>query len=136
MVIYLAGNIHGLEREDCEGWRKRAKEKLDDYDIKTFSPIRGNSIDMQGYDCDDLSGRGAVQRDLGDIDNADLVLAKMDFPGIGTSMEIMYAGIRHKPVLLITTSDKVKNHYWIRYFATRIFSNLEDALDYIIAYWL
>lgn len=70
-----------------------------------------------------------VAGDLAFIDKSDGIIAIVDDPSIGTSMEIFYGSFcREKPVYVIT--KKYKNHVWLRRFATRIFDSLESLIEY------
>jgi translation initiation factor 2B subunit (eIF-2B alpha/beta/delta family) len=62
-----------------------------------------------------------------DIDLATHILAHYVQPSVGTSMEIIYAWERNKPVLVVT-SPKIKLSPWLSYHS-KIFYSFQDAID-------
>jgi len=96
-----------------------------------MSPFRGRGK------CEDRNYKEIVERDLRDIDRAEIVLAEMtqeDHPYIGTSMEIMYAAeVRKIPIVVWTTH--LKDHFWIKKYACRTYSTVEEACKYIKEFW-
>jgi len=134
MIIYLAGNIQGCTKDEARGWRDQATEFLNGYEIKTLDPCRGKDDFRRRYEPKEI-----VLRDLRDIDSSSLILAKLELDenshGTGTSMEIMFAWLNRIPVVLVTKNKALARHYWIQAFVTRVFEDLQDALDYIVEYW-
>jgi len=78
------------------------------------------------YECNEI-----VHRDLHDIKNCDILVAQMHLPGIGTSMEIMYASMRDIPIILITQVPTIANHYWMKSLTSKIVPTVEDAMLYL-----
>jgi len=80
-------------------------------------------------DCDEIVGN-----DLSMIDNADgIVSIIIDDESLGSYMEIFYCSHDlYKPVYLICPVDKIRNHIWIRKFATKRFKNITDFEKWLI----
>lgn len=131
MKVYLAGAINGKTIEEANGWRDQVAKILALYDIEVLNPLRGKEEDrFYDYDVNEI-----VHRDLDDIKRADIVLVEyMDKhrPYTGTDMEIVYARLWNKPVIVVT--DWCKS-YWLKYHATKIVSTFVAAADYIINWY-
>jgi len=134
-VVYLAGNIGNLSAKECTMRFEAGKEYLEDLGFAVRSPIRGKiltSIEAVEKNIYVYEPNEIVDRDLWDIDHAELILAMPKEGSIGTFMEIFYgAYVRHIPVIVVTESDKIRNHYWIKKFASKILPTVEEAIDYI-----
>lgn len=134
MKIYLSGTIAGLTFEEANKWRSEVTEKLRDFGIQTLNPLRGRMFvnsDEEGRDPYEI-----VQRDLRDLRDCDFVLAYMDSPSVGTSMEIMQAySVEKKSVVLVSGNSKLLDHPWLRVTCTSMFETLDKAIEYIITRW-
>jgi len=126
--IYLAGPVTGKDLVEAKKHRNKIEHSLNVRGMLALSPIRGKK-DGEQYEANEI-----VDRDLMDIRNSDAILCDYtdeDHSYIGTSMEIMYAAEREIPVFVVTESKRIKNHYWIQKYATKIFSNFREAAIYM-----
>ena len=133
-TIYLAGGIAGLDPQEVEHRFISVKARLEDMGFKVLSPIRGKILDTEvdsKYEPNEI-----VKRDLWDINHSDLLLAIPSEKSIGTFMEVFHAASRGIPVVIVTTSAFIANHYWTRVHAAKIVSTVEDALDYLAKWYL
>ena len=56
-----------------------------------------------------LEAHGIYQRDFNAIQNSDILVAEISLPSMGVGMEIMYAHTLGKPVVCISSDDKISN---------------------------
>lgn len=134
MTVYLAGPIDNVSGEESSGWREKVKEALPD--INFLDPLRrkweGFNYDTgqwnEGADpsIDDFTE--IVERDKADISDSDIVLVYHNKPGVGTSMEILYAFELGKYVLTIGCTGRPLSP-WILYHSTKIVKTLDEAID-------
>jgi nucleoside 2-deoxyribosyltransferase len=113
--IYLAGPPF------AEEYRRRAAALLLDAGLEPVDPMRrdfrGNT---HGHETE------IVERDLGDIDACDAVLAAFTSADEGTSMEAWYAHSRGKPVIAYSGGSPV--HPWTVYVSVAVHADLEEAV--------
>lgn len=134
MKVYLSGTIAGLSFEEANKWRSEVTEKLRDFGIQTLNPLRGRMF-LQSDD-EDLSPNEVVHRDLSDLRNCDLVLAVMEYPSVGTIMEIWQTYfVEKKPVILVSMNTHYVRHPWMRVACTKMFRTLDEAVEYIVTRW-
>jgi len=127
MLVYLAGKITGLTREQAGGWRDVARDYLFLHDINAHNPLLGFDIDGEYDPCE------IVARNKFYIQKSDIILAEMayDEPSLGTVGEIVYANGLGKPVFTWGLAN-YNNNPWIKEHVTKHFDGIEDALDYIV----
>ncbi len=138
--LYLAGTIQGKHTDKVVKKFTSKQKALEKIGFKVFSPIRGRGGDevvtKDGVNSK-YSPNEIMHRDLNDIDNCDIVVAFMDYPSIGTSMEILYARyIRHVPVVVVSRSPRVFYHPWIMSLATKRLRTLAQVTEYLQRMWL
>ncbi len=131
--IYLAGSIEGLPYEEANGWRKQVEGEFPD---RCLNPLRDKEwlpqeevINSGNLNFEEM--KNLVERDIRDIGEVGLLLAKMESPGIGTSMEIIVAKVMKIPVILISGNPAIYNHPWIRFYANRRVRTVEEAIEII-----
>jgi nucleoside 2-deoxyribosyltransferase len=119
MKLYLAGPINGCTDEEANGWRTEVKKLHPDVldpMARDFRGVEGNHTAL------------IVEGDKKDIDECDGVIVWFEKPTVGTSMEILYAWERRKPVVLINRSDRPLSP-WLTYHCIASVSSIEDALE-------
>ncbi len=141
-TVYIAGGIGNVPMEKIEDYFNGVQAYLEHFGFDTRSPIRAKVLDNrevkngEGY-CQKYEPNEIVHRDLWDIKSSDIVLAAPSEHSIGTFMEIALARLHYdKPVIVVAKSDRIAKHYWIQAFATKIFDNLDDAVDYMVRWYL
>lgn len=126
LVVYLAGSINGHDRwEAVTEWRLYAAGVLEAAGFKVLNPVRGRRPT-------DTNTKDIVERDLRDVDRADILLVEMDHPNrayIGTAMEVRYAWERKKEIVLWGRANR--ESHWLKYHATAWFEDLDQALNYL-----
>jgi len=131
--IYLAGRIGGLTLKDANAWRERVEKEFEGI-AKCLNPLRGKKEEMR-YRYTDGE---IIVRDKNDIENSDIVLVywkdKGNAPSVGTTMEVLYSYLLGIPVLFV--GDWAADDIWMRYHVTKIYSELDEAIEDIKAMWL
>jgi len=120
--VYLAGPITGTTYKKCVDWRNTVTTELLNRGINAVSPMRGkeNMCKFKGIIENDLktddinrTPAGITTRDHFDICNADIIFMYMpaDQPlSLGTAIELGWADMLDKPVVLVSDSPAVTNH--------------------------
>ena len=121
MRIYLAGPINGCSDAECKDWRAAAKSLHAD----CLDPM---DRDYRGKE--DQSVREIVEGDKADIDNCDAVLVMYEKPSIGTSMEILYAWQKQKPVAILNATRQ-RLSPWLIYHSQAQYFEIAAAIEYL-----
>lgn len=146
-IVYLAGSMEGRTLEEMNVWRLRAVEVLRAHGFAVLSPVRNKEEEikkMRRLTTKNVERKfktnEIVKRDLNDIDRSDIILMELnDSPDhlwhhIGTLMEAGSVIEKRHMVVVVTNSEIVKHHPWVKYMAESIHSDLEEALDHIVKY--
>jgi len=149
MKIYLSGPIYTgntqEEREATDKWREEVTGYFRNYSHQEFhysdkqifilDPCRKKAI----YDPKLFTPNEIVFRDLKDVDDSDLIFVNIDLVGnklpIGTVMEIMYAWIHKKPVVIVSKDPRILNHPWLIAMSVRMFVDIKEACEYTVEFW-
>jgi nucleoside 2-deoxyribosyltransferase len=141
--VYLAGPITGCTYQGCTDWRKKAIERLKEFDIEGLDPMRAKSyleafVEMGNeYNHPLSSARGIMTRDHWDCTRCDIVL--VNFIGaktvsIGTVMEVAWAWDNQIPVVMaIEESGNPHHHAMINEATGFRVQTLEEAIETVIA---
>lgn len=133
--IYLSGGIAGLTPPEVEDFFLQTQKKLEAIGLKVLSPIRGKKLDaecIQKYEPNEI-----VTRDLNDIGQCDLMVAYPSTKSIGTFMEIFFAAyVKHIPIVVVAQNEHIRAHYWIRFFASKVVSTMDEAIKHIRDWYL
>jgi len=133
-TVYLAGHIREDNADHDIGWRKRAAEFLGKHGIGTRDPLAGKEKEFWSH----YTPNEIVQRDLKYLMESNLILACLedDSTAIGTPAEMAIAHFKmKKPIVFVSESKRLREHYWVEVMCVRSFEKLDDALKYIIEYW-
>ena len=135
ITVYVAGGIAGLEPDEVTSRFNYLQEQFELLGCQVKSPIRGKIIDTeveQRYETNEI-----IDRDLWDIRNADILIAVPSVKSIGTWMEIFFAAHEiYIPVIVVADNNFIRNHYWVRKFASKIVSTMDEAIEYVGAWYL
>ena len=71
-----------------------------------------------------------VENDKADIDCCDYLLVMYTKPSVGTSMEVLYAWERGKPVIVVDQSEKPISP-WMAYHAHIVLMSLPEAVEFL-----
>ena len=127
MRVYLSGPIKNVSKESASSWRKHVRDRLAEYGIGCFDPVENQPEEVVSI----------IAHDLDAISNCQAVLAyaPQNVCHVGTDMEI-YAAYHHlKKYVVVYSGDtgNLESSRWILESCNVICSNLEDAIDNIIA---
>lgn len=125
-TIFLSGPIRGIDRKDALSWRLKAIKLLSGT-FNVVHALRDREIKENFPDY-----RAAIIRDKNDILGSDLILVNDSFKNasmIGTSMEVMYAFLKDKPIIVFGNAhDK---DYWLNYHIHTRVNSLDEACNLI-----
>lgn len=128
--VYAAGPMEGMTVDAMTGWRNDFKVMLNKEGMVMLDPCRrmpyhnGDSINI---------ARSLFKMDLMDIDNSDAVffdMRRVVGKAWGTSMEMMYAWTKDKPLVVRVRPEEPK-HPFIEAMATATVYDLCEAIDTI-----
>ena len=120
MRIYLAGPINGKTDEECHGWRRRFKGIGHHYWLDPMDR------DYRGKEAESVPD--IVEGDKKDIHGCNMMIVYAETPSWGTAMEVIYAQIIGKKILVICSNPRPSP--WLIYHATTIFTSVDDALSF------
>lgn len=136
--IYLAGPITGLSYGESTDWRSQVASQLPSH-IRPLSPMRGKqylkgeATILDSYSQHIMStSKGITTRDRFDVARADAVFA--NFLGakkvsIGTVIEIAWADMLRKPIIVVMEKDNVHQHSMLNECAGFITESLDEAIS-------
>lgn len=139
-LVYLAGPITGLAYDNAVDWRAYVIDRFPK-NIIGVSPLRGKEYlskekDLKWhYPEHPLSTEdGIMTRDFFDVGRADALL--VNFLGatrvsIGTVMEIAWAHMYRKPVVVVMEEDNLHQHPMLRKASSLIVPSLDDGIELI-----
>jgi nucleoside 2-deoxyribosyltransferase len=149
--VYAAGPITGLSFTGATDWRNTLQVLLKDK-VQVLSPLRskdylkdekviGDSYEQEKIDSPLThvlsSSRGITTRDRNDVMNSDIILVNLlgaTKVSIGTVMEIAWADMLRKPVVLIMEKNgNVHDHAMIRECVGFRVETLEQAAKVVEA---
>ena len=148
--VYLAGLISTDHPQSLQ-WRKDARRLIYDKSprlVHIISPMDGKDQLAQftrdgGVTDPMLTSKDVVMRDYLDVERSHVILANLNTygatrPSIGTYSELAWAWILTKPVVAFVDSGAyvIRNHPFLREFVTRYEETLEDAVNFMLRYYL
>ena len=126
MKIYLCGPINGCTDNQAQTWRDWFKRAGGTSPFLSFEWIDPMKRDYRGTEFENY--REIVELDKRDVESCDAVIVLYSSPSVGTSMEMLWAWLCHKPIVLINTSEDHHISPWLVYHATAIVKTNEEAL--------
>ena len=141
LEAYLAGPMCQMTLQQANVWRLYVEEELAPYGVRCRNPFRAkekffqdNKLIGLNYDRTplQLSDKYVLFRDRNDVLSSDLVF--VNFLGalevsIGTVMEISWATLLRKPVVIVAEPDNIHLHPMIRESTAFIVPTLEDGIE-------
>jgi nucleoside 2-deoxyribosyltransferase len=144
-LVYLAGGIAGLHGVAAVAWREFASTQLACRNIESLDPMRAKAalgaqvrISTDFHDYADrgvfFTSRGIMCRDSTDVRRCDALLVNLlglEKPSLGTIMELGWAYILNKPVVVaIEASGNVHdNHPMLHEAMPFRVTTLDEAID-------
>jgi hypothetical protein len=121
-IVFLSGPMRGVPRDQGLAWRQEATRLLQHH-FKVLHSYRGREEKETFPD-----PRLAVIRDKNDIVRASAVLVNDTFPNapmIGTSMEVLWANLHHK--VIIVFGDAHRGNYFLDFHCHARVPTLQSA---------
>lgn len=140
-TVYLAGPITGQTYGSSTTWREEVKSILKSHNIHGLSPMRGKAYLSaedklkDSYEDKTMSSIVGINvRDFNDCKTCDAIL--VNFLGakrvsIGTVMEIAWARLLQKPIVIIIDDDNIHQHGMLT-FGNILVKSIDEGIDAII----
>ena len=111
-------------------WRKKATTILKKNGYEVFDPT--SIIEDPTISAEEIAQKNLFMQKRSDILLVEYLLEDRAY--IGTDFEMAWAKINGQPVVVMC-SDQHKNRVYMKYMSTKIVDNLEQAIEYIVAYY-
>ena len=139
--IYLCGGMGKFGKNEfykSNDWRRYCKDVLEncecDYNVKAINP--NDYFNFVEEPPRYVSQREVMELDLHKLRNSDLVTANFnDMYSLGSMAELAIAYDRRIPIVGLDI-DKQELHTWQIEMCNRIFSDIQEMLDYVEDYYL
>jgi len=141
LKIYCVHPISGCSADEVFNYYKRTQKELEQlYDV--FIPMFGKdslrtekNFKAEGYEDNPLTGNHAIfERDRWMVTQSDIIYANLTgskIVSIGSVMELAWASILGKYVVLVMEEDNIHRHSFVLEAADLIYTKEEDMLDYL-----
>ncbi len=133
MLVYLAGPVDGVQREEALDWREGVSRHLNRASISTFSPAHAFSVVYFGGDSpsNKAVARAVTEINRYAISQSSVVLAYLpkDRTTIGTIREIEYAISIGKPVVALVECTDIS---FLSLYDTIQVSDWNEAVSAVI----
>jgi hypothetical protein len=129
LTVYLAGAMDYVG-DYATGWRKEATFLLAQRGYNVLDPT---SIPEEK----EMSADEIVQKNLFMQTKSDILLVEYmleDRAYIGTDFEMAWAKNNHQPTVVMC-SNQNKDRPYMKYMATKLVDNLQDAIEYIAVHY-
>ena len=135
-TVYLAGPMEGCNDHKKWGWRNELKTDLKARGWTVLMPEAFTHHDFLGMS-DDAIAEKVVGSDMGRIDEADLIVAYYWQKSTGTAMELMYAKMKGKRIIVLVPNAEGGINPWLRYAGDTIAipTVCQDTADAICDNW-
>jgi hypothetical protein len=120
--VYLAGPINGCRDSEARDWRAAARQKLN-------ADIR-DPMDRDYRGQENAHAASLVEQDKLDIAQSDVVLVWYERPSIGTAMEVLWAWLLRRVVVVVDRSN-VPLSPWLTHHANVFVSSLDAAAEWL-----
>lgn len=142
--VYLAGPIAGQTGEKLLNSIAEKAAILTDIGYLVYQPMVGKShiiphtetYKSNGYEQFAVATNHSIfARDKWMVTQADIIVADLSTSGdrvsIGTMMEIAWANLQGKLVIVVLPDGNIHNHLFVLEAATHIFKNMDQVYDYL-----
>lgn len=133
MLVYLAGPVDGVQRQEALDWREGVSQRLNQAGVSTFSPAHAFSVVYFGGDSpsNKATARAVTEINRCAIRQSSVVLAYLpkDCITIGTIREIEYAVSIGKPVVVLIECTDTP---FLSLYDTIQVSDWDEAVDAVI----
>jgi len=129
IAVYLAGAMDYVG-DYAKVWRKSASEALQFLGYKVYDPT--SIPEEPGMTVDEI-----VQKNFFMQKKSDLMLVEYlleDRAYIGTDFEMAWAKMNNQPSIVMCSKQN-KDRPYMKYMATKLADNLQDAIEYIAIHY-
>lgn len=143
-TVYLAGPINGCTEGQAKDWRQYVADELAIFGVRAISPLRCEPIIGERYKANYSDPKFGVARairakNVFDVRNCTLTFAYLPalMEGVthqsyGTLLEIGWAHIIGKPVILVSNDPEVVAHPVINASSDWVLGTIYEGLDVAI----
>ena len=135
--VYLGGAMTHLTKDQYSYWRSYVQKMIEcgAVNAECFNPA--NHFDFEDVTNGYITDKQAMDIDLYNLRRSDVLLANFSLfaKSLGTMAELAIAFDRNIPIIGVNASEE-ELHPWIEAMCTKIFNNLDDAVEYIVNHYL
>jgi nucleoside 2-deoxyribosyltransferase len=143
-TVYLAGPIVGCDFDQANTWRWGVASALADHNILGISPLRCEPMIGDRYEAGYMCPKFGTAKAIGsknrfDVRQCDMTLAfipepkgDLDWPSIGTICELSWAFADGKQTILVSDSQRIREHPVLNATAGWVLEDLDSAIDVIV----
>ena len=130
-LVYLAGTIDNVSKEESQGWRARAYDMLASIGVVSAVP---------GLEKIQLTSKQIVELDSTMVNIADAVLVNLSYltkaptkwVGTGTLIELGLALSLGRPIIAFTEGKELSHHFkFLNGVITKFCNSLDEAIELI-----
>lgn len=123
--IYLAGPVTNTSWDDAVGWRRLVHAMILDMDMDVLNPVR------HGVNASDRFITAACREDVKRCDAVFVNFLGAEKLSIGTLIEIAWADMMRKPIVLVIDEDYEWDYGIFREITPFRAATIDEGLDYI-----
>lgn len=123
--VYLAGAMDYVGVY-ATGWRREATSILTSYGYRVLDPTL--LVEHEDMSAEEIAQKNLFMQKKSDILLVEYMLENRAY--IGTDFEMAWAKINGQPVVVMC-SEQNKDRPYMKYMATKLADNLQDAIEYI-----
>jgi hypothetical protein len=129
IAVYLAGAMDYVG-DYAKGWRKSATEALEFLGYKVYDPT--SIPEDPNMSPDEIAQKNLFMQKKSDIMLVEYMLEDRAY--IGTDFEMAWAKLHYQPTVVMCSSQN-KDRPYMKYMATKLADNLQDAIEYIAVHY-
>lgn len=128
-TVFLSGAMDYVG-DYAKHWRISAKESLEFLGYEVYDPT--SIPEEPGMSPEEVARKNIFMQERSDILLVEYLLEDRAY--IGTDFELAWAKIHGQPTIVMC-APKHKDRVYMKYMATKLVDNLQDAIDYIAVHY-
>lgn len=129
VTVYLAGAMDYVG-DYATGWRKEATFLLAQRGYNVLDPT--SILEEQDMSPDEIAQKNMFMQKKSDILLVEYMLEDRAY--IGTDFEMAWSKLNGQPVVVMCSKQN-KDRPYMKYMATKLVDNLQDAIEYIAVHY-
>lgn len=129
VTVFLSGAMDYVG-DYAKGWRKLATESLELLGYKVYDPTL--IPEDSGMSPEEVARKNIFMQERSDVILVEYLLEDRAY--IGTDFELAWAKIHGQPTVVMC-APKHRDRVYMKYMATKLADNLQDAIDYIAVHY-